>query len=94
VITGDDLTAMVAYWLATPQNSRLGTGFGNNAADLLGEPNSEGIANDFIKKMLNDLPILQVLPSGSVNVYAVPRGGDGLDLYVDVNGSLFPITSG
>ncbi|MDD5273280.1 MAG: hypothetical protein PHU14_11225 [Methylovulum sp.] len=93
MITSDDLNGMIEYWLATPQHSRLGSDFGNNASELIGDPNNAGIADDFVKKMLADLPILQLLPPGVVSVYAVPRDFDGVDLFVDVNGQLFQIQS-
>jgi len=90
-IMADDISGMVEYWLATPKNSRLGTGFGNNASELIGNPNDGAIADEFVKKMLEDVPILQILPQGAVNIYAVPRDFDGIDLFVEISGQAFPI---
>jgi hypothetical protein len=91
VITNDDIREMVDYWLRTPINSRLGSGFGNNANTLLAQPYNDGIADDFIKKMMTDLPVLQIMPAGSVNVFAIPRDFDKIDLFIDISGQIFEI---
>lgn len=91
--TSDDIAAMIEYWLATPANSKLGSNFGNNANTLISQPYNEAIANDFIKKLMTDLPVLQLMPKNSINIYAVERDFDKIDLFLEVSGNSFAIAA-
>jgi hypothetical protein len=42
---------------------------GCDPKSLLQLPNSDGLGDAFIAKMLTDIPLLRQLPRGSVNVY-------------------------
>lgn len=94
MIRGVDIQAMVAHWLATPVYGYLGSDYGADLLALLHTPQASGIADGFIAKMVKDLPVLSMLPAGSINVFSRPRGDDGLDLFIDVAGMLIPLGAG
>lgn len=67
-IVGEDLARMVRHWLSTPPNGYLGSGYGCDPKALLQMPNASGLGDAFIDKMMEDIPLLQQLPRGAVNV--------------------------
>lgn len=81
---------MVRHWLSTPPNGYLGSGYGSDAHALLQRPQSSGLADIFIDKMMEDLPILRALPSGSVNVYFEQVDKQSKRLIVQVADQLIP----
>ena len=44
--------------------------------------------------MRSDVPVLEALPAGSLNLYGVPSAPDRLDLVVEVFGQAIEITGG
>jgi len=86
-ITGKDIQQMVNHWLSTPLNGYLGSDYGQDARRLLQSPMSRGRADAFIRKMREDIIILNALPSGSVNIYSKNVGIDKVRVYVEVAGS-------
>jgi len=85
-----DIQNMVSHWLTTISNGYLGSSYGQNANDLLQNPLSFS-ADDFIIKLKNDLPILNSLPSDSVNIYKVDNGIDKATIYLNVSGKDFTL---
>lgn len=51
-------------------------------------------ADSFLRKMRSDVPVLQALPTGSLNLYGVPSLPDRLDLIVEVAGQTIEVTGG
>lgn len=91
-ITPDDIVGMVRHWLSTPVEGYLGSGYGSDVRALLQRPQNDTAAlADFVAKMRRDLPVLSVLPESAVSVSLQARGIDGLELRVDVAGSLIVI---
>ena len=82
---------MVRHWLAVPTNGYLGSDYGQDAKALLHLPQSDSAADEFLKKLRDDVPILQALPPGSLNLYGVHSGPDRLDLVIEVAGSAISI---
>jgi hypothetical protein len=91
-ITGLDIHEMVRHWLKTPINSYHGSNYGCDPKALLQNPQSIGVADAFLKKLVKDVPILQALPANAVNIYAVPNNVDKLDIFVDVSGTALQVT--
>ncbi|ALS62246.1 MULTISPECIES: hypothetical protein [Burkholderiales] len=85
-ITGKDIQEMVRHWLNTPVEGYLGSGYGQDAKALLQLPQADGAPEAFLEKMRQDIPALQALPPGSLNLYAVRTPPDRVDLFVDVAG--------
>ena len=90
-ITGNDIQAMVGHWLKCPVNSYLGSDYGQDAKALLQRPQSDGAAEGFLRKLRADVPVLQALPDGSVNLYGVQTAPDRLDLMIEVAGQTIQI---
>ena len=84
---------MVRHWLSTPVNSYLGSGYGSDPQSLLQMPMMTGVGDAFIAKMVNDVPILQAFPRGSLNIYFQEIGNDSKKLIIDISGSLISVDS-
>ena len=72
-------------------NSYLGSDYGQDAKALLQRPQSDGAAEGFLRKLRADVPVLQALPDGSVNLYGVQTAPDRLDLMIEVAGQTIQI---
>lgn len=90
-ITGTEIQKMVRHWLNTPAGSYLGSSYGSNIKELLQRPQADGMADAVIRKMRADIPILQSLPNGSINIYSVRVSPDRLDLVIEVAGQAIEV---
>ena len=90
-ITGNDIQGMVGHWLKSPVNGYLGSDYGQDAKALLQRPQDDGSAEGFLQKLRSDVPVLQALPDGSVNLYGVQTAPDRLDLMIEVAGQTIQI---
>lgn len=93
-INGNDVQGMVRHWLNTPVGGYLGSDYGQDTKSLLQRPHADGAADSFLAKMRSDVPVLEALPAGSLNLYGVPSAPDRLDLVVEVFGQAIEITGG
>lgn len=91
-ITGNEIQGMVRHWLNTPVGGYLGSDYGQDTKSLLQRPHSDGAADSFLEKMRDDVPVLQAMPAGALNLYGVPFAPDRLDLIVEVAGQAIEIT--
>lgn len=85
-ITGNDIQSMVSHWLKTPVNGYLGSDYGQDIKSLLHLPQSDGSSEAQLQKLRSDVPALQSIPEGSVNLYSVNSAPDRLDLIIEVAG--------
>jgi hypothetical protein len=92
-ITGRDLQLMIGHWLEVPVEGYLGSDYGQDIKALLQNPQAAGQADEYIAKLKSDIPILQVMPPGTVNLYGVQTPPDRLDLVLEVAGTAFTIPS-
>lgn len=92
-INGSDIQGMIGHWLETPVYGYLGSDYGQDIKALLQNPQASGQAEEYIAKLKDDVPILQVMPAGSVNLYGVQTPPDRLDLVLEVAGAAFTIPS-
>lgn len=92
-ITATDLQAMVTHWLGCPTNGYLGSRYGSNLPGLLQEPQSGPAADRFIDKLRVDVPLVASRPD-IVEVAAIPRGVDKLDIGIDVMGTFIILSEG
>lgn len=90
-LNGHDVASMVEHWTETPMNGYLGSPYGQNFKSFLQQPQKVVVANSFIQKLQKDLDILQVLPPDAVNMYSVPKGTDGADVFLTVAGRKFDL---
>ena len=90
-LDGHDVASMVEHWTETPMNGYLGSSYGQNFKSFLQQPQTAVVANSFIQKLQKDLDVLQVLPPDAVNMYSVPKGTDGVDVFLTVAGRKFDL---
>ena len=92
-ITAHDIQGMARHWLSTPVGSYLGSDYGCDAQSLLQQPNDMSDAPDvFLQKMRADVPVVQVMPAGAVNLYGVPAAPDRLDLFLEIAGQSLEVS--
>lgn len=82
-ITAEEILDMVRHWFDCPPNGYLGGGYGCDLKSLLQQPQAGGLANAFIDKMHEDLPILDSW-RGDINVYMRNQGVDGKRLVIEI----------
>ncbi len=94
-ITGEDVHGMAVHWLGCPVNGYLGSPYGADPQALLQKPLACGLGDAFVRKMEQDIPILQALPGGAVDVHFenVSRTNDRKRLVLNVMGSLVSVDS-
>lgn len=93
-LDGHDVAGMVEHWTETPMNGYLGSSYGQNFKSSLQQPQKVVVANSFIQKLQKDVDILQVLPADAVNLYSLPKGTDGVDVFLSVAGRKFNLGGG
>lgn len=92
-ITGNTIQEMVGHWLNVPVGAYLGSDYGQDAKSLLQLPQSDGAADGFLRKLRSDVPALQSLPDGAVNLYGVRSAPDRLDLMIEIAGQTIQVNS-
>jgi len=90
-ITGNGFQAMVRHWLNTPACGYLGSDYGQDVKSLLQLAQTSGAPDAFLAKLRDDVPALQVLPPGALNLYAVASAPDRLDLMIEVAGQAIQV---
>ena len=90
-ITGNDIQDMVSHWLYVPVNGYLGSSYGQDIKALLHRPQADGAPEALLQKLRVDVPVLQALPSGAINLYSVQTAPDRLDLVIEVAGQAITV---
>ena len=90
-ITGSDIQEMVSHWLHVPVNGYLGSSYGQDIKALLHRPQADGAPEALLQKLRVDVPVLQALPSGAINLYSVQTPPDRLDLVIEVAGQAIAV---
>jgi len=85
-INAQDIQGMITHWLNTPVNGYLGSDYGSDAKSLLQKALHSGVADAFIAKMKQDIPILSVIPQENIALYSVPEMPDKLRLFIAIAG--------
>lgn len=92
-VTSKELEGMIEHWLSTPANKYLGSSYGNNIKSLLQSPQSDIAADQIIRKLVADIPLLSSMPSDQIAIYGVPSGVDRVDLVLEIAGASFNLGS-
>lgn len=90
-ITGKQLSEMIRHWLDTPVGAYLGSDYGQDAKALLQRALTDGAAEAFLLKLQKDIPLLQTLPAGAINIYGLSSGEDRVDLFIEVAGEVIQV---
>jgi len=88
-ISGQDVQEMVTHHLACPPEGYLGSPYGSDLRSMLQTPDASSAGDDFIAKMREDLPVIDLVPDGQINVYYRDRGVDKRHILIDVQGQVF-----
>lgn len=78
-----DLTEIVQHWLNTPVYGYYGSEYGSDPKSLLQQPNTLGLADNFIAKMKRDIPIIGQM---GVGVYFLPIDSEKSALVITADG--------
>lgn len=92
-LTMQDIAGMVRHWLETPVNGYLGSSYGNDLKALLQQPMNSGLGDEFLQKLITDVPVLASLPAGSLNLYLEPISKDRQRLIIDLAGTQVSVDS-
>ncbi|UOO89178.1 hypothetical protein LVJ82_17305 [Vitreoscilla massiliensis] len=76
----------IEHWLGTLTNGYLGSNYGIDLYEKLQKPMSEFDGDSIIRKMRQDIPLLQAISSDSLNIYFQRASFDCVKFYVQVNG--------
>jgi hypothetical protein len=91
-LTGLEAQGMVRHWLSVPPNGYLGSGYGSDPHQLLQKPNSDSLGDALLAKMRTDIPVIDALQDGAVNLYLQDMpDGNGKRLLVEVLNSLVTV---
>lgn len=85
-ITGQDVERMARHWFKRPVNSYYGCGYGHSLPEVLFNPFGADKANEQVDKLKEDVPVLGILPEGSVNLYSVNTPPDRTEIIAAIAG--------
>jgi hypothetical protein len=88
-----DVTGMVSHWLGCPEGGYLGSDYGSDVQSLVQSPMAAGLADDLIAKCRADIPLLQLAPPGTINVYSYDADFDRKVIAFDVAGQTIEVDS-
>lgn len=92
-VTGEDIQNGVSHWVNTPVNAYFGCDYGQDLKALLQRAmNDAGYgADEQIAKLRADVIALGIVPSESINLYAVQSGVDKMQLVLEIAGQVFSV---
>lgn len=88
MITANDIRAMVKHWMNTPAGGYFGQSYGSDIKRVLLRQLSAANADEFVKKIRQDIPILTQIPASDFSVVSEPRGDSELMVYILIGQSL------
>ena len=74
MINAKDITGMIDHWLRTKPNGYRGSSYGAPLEQLRLHAQTTSVANSFIDKMKQDIPILNQLSSDQFGVFFSDQG--------------------
>lgn len=84
MITAQHVIQMINHWLKTPPNGYVGSSYGADLNSLLLKALTSNVADAFIAKMKQDLPLLQTLNSEQLALYSESEGFETTRIYLRV----------
>lgn len=61
---------MIEHWLGTPPNGYYGLSYGADIMPLLMQPLSKPVADQFMQKMKQDIPVLEKLSANTLSLFS------------------------
>lgn len=74
----------IVHWVHTLPNTYLGSDYGADLRQYLHKPMSSFQADEIIKKMKQDIPILQTLPENAINILVTDVQDDTKEILIQV----------
>lgn len=85
------ISTQIKHWLSCMPNGYLGSDYGIDLRQYLHKPISRFEADAIIAKMRVDIPILNILPENSINIYSIVEN-DQVNIYINVGEMVFSAT--
>lgn len=82
---------MVKHWLSCPVGTYVGSSYGNPVNDALQSSITSSAADLLVTKLKTDLPILNDLSDGSINIYEYSLVSDRKQIILDIAGTEFEV---
>lgn len=82
----------IDHWLSCLPNSYLGSDYGIDLKQYLHKPLSSFDADNILRKMRQDIPILSILSDDELNIYSVKNNSDQIDIFIEIKGNLLKAT--
>lgn len=88
MIVADDIKNMVNHWMSTPAGGYFGQSYGSDIKRILLRQLSAANADEFIKKIRQDIPVLTQIPSGDFSILTEPKGDSEVIIYLFIGQSI------
>lgn len=86
-----DIKRIIEHWLATEPNSYIGVSYGRNLSELLFGPLNEDKADTLLTWLREDIPVLNQVVDGELQVVSEVIGLDQRKFYIKIGQILIPI---
>ncbi|WP_010197097.1 hypothetical protein [Psychrobacter sp. PAMC 21119] len=84
MINGEKVKAMIDHWLSTPPNGYFGQAYGADVRNLLLRDLSSTNADQLIKQLRRDIPLVNQLDDSQISVNTEQVGFDELHVYLSI----------
>ncbi|WP_019518750.1 hypothetical protein [Faucicola boevrei] len=91
MITTDKIVAMIHHWLATPANGYFAQSYGNDIKKHLLVNLSAFTADEFIRKMKQDIPVLQQLNSDQLSIVSQTVDFESVKVFIKLGHILIDV---
>lgn len=88
-----EITQILEHWNNTRANSYRGSSYGHNHEKLKLQIMSEDIADQYLSKLKNDIPILATLDSDTLSIWSEDLNNDTKQIYLSVGSVVIPIAT-
>lgn len=82
MIDAAKIKAMVNHWLSTPPNGYFGQSYGADVRNMLLRELSSDNADNLLKKLRQDIPLIAQLDDSQLSINTETRGFDKLYVYL------------
>ena len=86
MIDGKDIKAMVNHWLDTPPNGYFAQSYGSDVRAMLLRDLSTDNADNLLKQLRRDIPILGQINDGQLSISTEKVGHEQLYVYLLIGG--------
>lgn len=84
MITAEHIRQMIIHWLDTPPNGYFAQGYGADAKAMLLKELSADTADDFLRKLRADIPIINTLDEDQLSISIETVGFDTINVVLSI----------